>query len=72
MAHEVKFNVPDRVLGKADIEFKVYNDDGKLGTLRVSKGAVVWYPLSGKKGRKISWYRLGELFKEYGNPVETR
>ena len=33
MAHEVLFNVPDRTLGKSDIEFKVFDDNGRLGTL---------------------------------------
>jgi hypothetical protein len=72
MAHEVLFNVPDRTVGKADIEFKVFNDDGRLGTLRVSKGSVVWYREHAKRGHKISWYRLGQLIEAHGNPVEKR
>jgi hypothetical protein len=42
MAHDVMFKVPPRKLGKSDVIFVVKGDDGVLGTLKVSKGAVVW------------------------------
>lgn len=72
MAHDVSFSVPDRPLGKADIEFKIKNDDGKLGTMRISKGSVVWFRRDGQKGHRISWTRLGQLIEEYGRPAEWR
>ncbi len=37
MAHDVKFSIPSRDLGRADIEFAVWKDGTKLGTLAVSK-----------------------------------
>jgi len=44
MAHKVDFTVPERSLGNSDIEFSVYTEEGKLGTLRISKGGIDWYP----------------------------
>jgi hypothetical protein len=38
MKHDVKFSMPERELGKADIEFKIKKDDQRFGTLKVSKG----------------------------------
>lgn len=72
MAHDVRFSVPERPVANADIEFKVYNDDGKFGTLRVSKGAVVWFPQDGKIGRKLNWGQIDRLFEEHGRFQERR
>lgn len=70
--HDVKFSVPGRPLGKADIDFDVMADNAKLGTLRVSKGSLVWYRTKGQKGLKISWAKFGELMGEHGRPAERR
>ncbi len=42
MAHKVRFSIPERELGKADIEFKVNREGARFGTLKISKGSVVW------------------------------
>ena len=70
--HDVTFSVPDRPLGKTDIEFHVVADDTKLGTLRVSKGALVWYPKKGKSGLKISWATFDSFMRDKGRPAERR
>ena len=44
MAHDVKFSVPRRSLGKADVEFAVHKDGSKLGTLKISKGSCCLVP----------------------------
>ena len=72
MAHDVRFSVPERPLANADIEFKVYKNGDKFGTLRVSKGAVVWYSRDGQKGRKLNWRKVDELFRENARPQERR
>jgi hypothetical protein len=41
MAHKVTFTLPDREIGKADIEFLVKSDGIVFAKLLVSKGAVV-------------------------------
>ena len=71
-SHDVTFSVPDRPLGKTDIDFHVVADDTKLGTLRVSKGALVWYPKNGKNGRKITWAAFDAFMREKGRPAEKR
>lgn len=38
----VKFTIPERDLGKADVEFKVKEGGRLIGTLKVSKAAVEW------------------------------
>ncbi|MBA2486838.1 MAG: hypothetical protein H0V35_12215 [Nitrospira sp.] len=42
--HDVSFNIPQRSLGKADVEFLVKRDNIVLGTLAISDGSIVWFP----------------------------
>jgi hypothetical protein len=64
--HNVKFTVPERPVGNADIIFTVFENQEKFGKLRISKGNIVWYP--GKKvyGYALSWSKLDELAREHG------
>jgi hypothetical protein len=66
MAHEVSFEIPERRLGKADIEFKVRRDGAILGTLKISKGALVWAPGHKKLGYKLGWTKFDELMQRRG------
>lgn len=61
MAHQVVFNVPNRVLGKEDIRFDVHDENGKVGTLLVSKGGVEWRPAYGKLVRRARWKRFDDI-----------
>ena len=72
MAHEVEFTVPTRSLGKSDIEFSVYQDGVKLGTLKVSKGALVWFPNGTTNGLKISWGKFHRLMENNAKQIEKR
>lgn len=65
MSHEVTFQVPERVLGKSDIQFKVKADGEVFGELRVSKGAIVWYRKGSTRGRRMPWRELDEVMKKY-------
>lgn len=58
MAHEVTFLLPRRMLGKENIVLEVDQDGERLGTLKISKGAVVWYPGHKKYGYKMGWARF--------------
>jgi hypothetical protein len=62
--HTVKFTLPERELGKADITFEVRKDNEKFG--------AVWFPRNGKQGYRIGWSKLEEFFVENGNKVEKR
>ena len=66
MKHKVTFSIPERQLGKADIEFKVKANGKALGTLRISKGAIVWVPLSKHYGYKVGWQDFNDLAIKYG------
>ena len=61
--HDVRFQVPWRSLGKEDVTFRVMADDELLGTLKVSKGAVVWWPGNAKLGYKLSWTRFDQAMR---------
>lgn len=60
------------VIGMADARFRVSNDDGIIGELQVSKGAVVWFPRDAKKGYKLNWFRFDDLLQEKGVRCEKR
>ena len=82
MAHNAKFQVPWRPLGKENIVFEVDREEervikvkGKrrrirqtkrLGTLKISKGAVVWYPGRKQRGYKMPWGRFDTVMQERG------
>jgi len=70
--HTVKFTLPERELGKADITFVVKKDDEKFGELKISNGSAVWFPKNGKQGYRVGWTKLEAFFKESGVKVEKR
>jgi len=51
--HDVSFTVPERALGKADLEFRVKRDGKVLGRLKVSNGTIVWVPKDASYGYKM-------------------
>ena len=61
--HDVRFSIPDRELGKADIEFKIKKAGKLFGTLRVSKGSIVWLPKDKTYGHKIGWKKFDEVMQ---------
>ncbi|MEX2119318.1 MAG: hypothetical protein WD847_06975 [Pirellulales bacterium] len=72
MAHNVTFNVPDRPLGNADVVFTVSKDGEKFGELRISKGAVVWFPMNKVNGYRLLWSQFDRLAQEHGRSGEKR
>jgi hypothetical protein len=70
MAHKVKFALPQRELGHADIEFLVFKDGQVFGKLLVSKGAVVWRrKWKSRRGKKLGWVSFDRLMQEHGRSV---
>lgn len=65
--HKVNFNLPSRPLASADIIFSVQEDGEKFGELRISKGALVWFPKNKQFGTRMSWKKLDALFQQNGN-----
>jgi len=71
--HYVNLYLPNTSLNKADVEFFVYDDNRKIGTLLVSKGAIVWRPGRNKKnGYKMFWSRFNDIMKEHGFGMQGR
>lgn len=63
--HDVRFTIPERTLGNADIEFAVYSDDERLGVLKISKGALVWRPANKRRGHISTWDHFDRLMREH-------
>ena len=72
MAHDVSFTVPERALGKADLEFFIKKDGKMLGTLKVSNGSLVWFPTGTTNGLKMSWSRFDKMMKTNATQIEAR
>jgi len=64
MSHKVTFSIPERELGREDVEFKINFKGAKVGTLKVSKGTLVWVPKDHTYGHKIGWKDFDVLMKE--------
>lgn len=70
--HDVSFSIPQRALGKADVEFLVKRDDAVLGTLAVSNGSVVWFPKGTTYGLKVGWKKFNDMMQEGATRFERR
>ena len=64
MTHDVSMIIPERTLGKSDAKFAVYEDGELLGTLEVSKGAIVWFPPGTSYGHKVLWSEFDAIMKQ--------
>jgi hypothetical protein len=64
--HDVSFSIPERRLGKADVEFTVKRDGKAFGRLRVSNGTVVWVPKDKTYGFKMGWVELDDFMQVNG------
>jgi len=65
MAHEVTFTVPERPLERNDIEFNAKVNGEMLGTLKVSRGGVVWRPRNYTYGYYLTWEKLASTLERY-------
>jgi hypothetical protein len=66
MAYDVTFSIPARVLGKADVEFRVKRNGSAFGKLKVSNGSAVRVPVGKQYGFKIGWKKFDALMQEHG------
>jgi hypothetical protein len=67
VAPDVRFSIPARPVGKANIVFDVTKNGDKFGELLVSKGALVWKPLKkSAKLYKLDWSKFAKLAEENG------
>lgn len=66
MAHQVTFSVPERPVGRSDIEFDVRRDGVMLGTLKVSQGGIVWRPRDNVFGYLLTWHKFDQIAETHG------
>ena len=68
--HDVRFTIPERSLGKTDVEFSIIRDGAFFGTMKISKGAIVWEPAHAKKYQyQLSWTVFDAIAQERGRRV---
>jgi len=61
--HDVRFSIPERKLGTADIEFVIKKNGKVFGTMKISKGSLVWFPKDTTYGHKIGWTKFDAMMK---------
>jgi len=70
--HDVSFSLPQRALGRSDVEFLVKRDGKVHGTLTVSNGSVVWFPKSTSYGLKVGWAKFEKIMQDGATRFEKR
>jgi hypothetical protein len=71
MAHKITMRQPKDSVVNRDVEFLVYKNNKKLGTLKVSKGSIDWIPSNGTVARYLSWSDFA-LIMESRNEVVVK
>ena len=67
--HSVRASVQIHQLSKAgtSIDFNVYADQEKIGTLIIGRGSLTWFGRNRKTPIELSWSRFAQLMDErYG------
>ena len=62
--HDVTFTLPDRKLGRSDVQFQVKRKGKIFGKVTVSKGSVVWFPKGTSYGYKAGWKKFDALMQK--------
>ncbi len=70
--HELRIELPQRVVLHKDVTVAVWSDEVKLGELRVSKGSVDWVPHNHRFGFWMTWERFDDLMREEGRERRPR
>jgi len=73
MSHEVRIKIDTAVVSHKDFEVFVKSDEGKIGTLLISKGNVEWLPTGNSVNKwRLSWAKFAEFMEQHGKRVKTR
>ena len=70
--HDVAIHIPQRPLGKADVEFVVRSGGSVFGKLAISNGSIVWFPKGRTIGVEIGWQRFDKVMQENAIKFERR
>jgi hypothetical protein len=73
MAHEVYVKINTAVVANKDLKVVVKTDDGKLGTLLISRGNVEWVPKGNYVNkRRLAWAKFAEVMEKHGKLIKTK
>jgi hypothetical protein len=60
--------IPRLQVGKSDVIFQIKQDDENLGSLKISKGHIVWTPDKKQYSYWLNWNDFNEIVVEKGQP----
>ncbi|MFC2006817.1 hypothetical protein ACFLUQ_01460 [Chloroflexota bacterium] len=60
--------IPRLQIGNSDVVFHIEDAGDKLGSLRISKGNIVWTPVNKKMSYWLNWNDFGKIIAENGQP----
>jgi hypothetical protein len=65
--HTVRANVQITDLTKAgsSIDFEIYAEGEKIGTIILGRGSLTWYGKKRQHGKRLSWSRFAQLMDEF-------
>lgn len=65
--HTVRANMQVLELTKAgsSINFEIFADNEKIGTIIIGRGSLTWYGKSRQIGKRISWTKFAEIMDRY-------
>ena len=63
--------IPRLEVGKSDVIFQIERDDEKLGSLRVSKGNIVWTPVNKQLSYWLEWDEFDRIMTEAGDSAKA-
>lgn len=65
--HTVRANMQVLELTKAgsSINFEIFADNEKTGTIIIGRGSLTWYGKSRQIGKRISWTKFAEIMDRY-------
>jgi hypothetical protein len=73
MAHEVRVRIDTALVANKDVEVIVRDNNGKLGTLLISKGNIEWRPKGNYVNKqRLSWSQFADFMWDYGKPVKAK
>lgn len=73
MAHEVRVRLDTAVVNHKDFEVVVKSDQGKIGTLLISKGNIEWVPSGNSVNKwRLPWAKFGEVMEDNGRLVKAK
>ncbi len=64
--HDIYFTMPQKIVLNKDVEFEIYSNEVKSGTLKISKGSIKWVPVNRSYGHHLSWEEFDELMQKEG------